>query len=680
MTKYRLCLLVTLTFAICSCGKRPFRQELALSAAGDNAAEIEKVLDYFDDDDTRRKAAKYTVENMLGKFSLDSASVSGNEMFYEALIEYRSSHSGSYGFTGLYDVCDSMEMLYGKPEIAPGYTLDLKTLSSEILISHIDNAVSTWESSPWKDEVSFGDFCRYVLPYQVQPKWWPGAEDYLRNKYADSMNVWSEKGKLAAAEKLKSAIESSFRQDGTFFLNHDYMGTARFENTVKAQAGVCYDFNTTLVTALRAFGIPAAINTVPYWGNSNASHFWAEIIGVPSKGIYDNTQLDFHSIEEEIVNDTFWFKDYVIKDTTGIPPCVKLRKTRTVPKIYRLGFEVNKHSLPLISREEIPALFQDPTLEDITSSSVSVKDVRVLIDKRCGKKYAYLCCYEPNSAFWSPVAWGKVRPHSIVFKDMGVNVVYLAAYYIDGMLVPIGDPFLLLPSGQKKYFTSDFSANESATLLSKVPLRTNFAFYASTMKGDKIYSATRPDFSDSSLVYSIDSIPFYTQERALPEPVESRYMIYKTDSSEMKFIAELEFWGRDVNGAFVKFSGKPFGNKCYSTSSLEDAFDGNRESSAFLDKFGGKEDYIGYDFGCVRRVEKIVYCPRNDDNAIIPGDDYELFCWNEGWYSLGHQRGGADRRLHYDNIPKNALLRLHNHSRGVENRIFTIEDGAQVWW
>lgn len=49
------------------------------------------------------------------------------------------------------------------------------------------------------------------------------------------------------------------------------------------------------------------------------------------------------------------------------------------------------------------------------------------------------------------------------------------------------------------------------------------------------------------------------------------------------------------------------------------------------------------------------------------------------WKSLGVQVAKA-QHLQYHNIPENALLLLRNHSRGVEERIFTYEDGKQIWW
>lgn len=88
----------------------------------------------------------------------------------------------------------------------------------------------------------------------------------------------------------------------------------------------------------------------------------------------------------------------------------------------------------------------------------------------------------------------------------------------------------------------------------------------------------------------------------------------------------------------------------------------------FLTKEKGA--FVTLDLGKPEKIEKIVYMPRNDDNFIRLGDQYELFYQDgfRGWISLGRQVA-SELTLHYDNIPQNSVLWLRNLSRGEKKRI-----------
>ncbi|HBG88131.1 MAG TPA: hypothetical protein DDW62_11340, partial [Marinilabiliaceae bacterium] len=90
---------------------------------------------------------------------------------------------------------------------------------------------------------------------------------------------------------------------------------------------------------------------------------------------------------------------------------------------------------------------------------------------------------------------------------------------------------------------------------------------------------------------------------------------------------------------------------------------------------------VGLEFDNPKQIEKIIYLPGNDDNCIRDGELYELFYWDKMWISLGKQTGSSETyRLKYENVPVGALYLLRNHTKGVEERIFTYENGKQVWW
>lgn len=66
-----------------------------------------------------------------------------------------------------------------------------------------------------------------------------------------------------------------------------------------------------------------------------------------------------------------------------------------------------------------------------------------------------------------------------------------------------------------------------------------------------------------------------------------------------------------------------------------------------------------------------MWIPRNDDNYVKKGDCYELLYQNGviGWVSVGRKIAENDF-IEFDDVPSNALLRLHNCTEGVEEQVF----------
>jgi O-antigen ligase len=162
-----------------------------------------------------------------------------------------------------------------------------------------------------------------------------------------------------------------------------------------------------------------------------------------------------------------------------------------------------------------------------------------------------------------------------------------------------------------------------------------------------------------------------------------RYVRYLGGEDSQGNVAEIEFYTKAGN-SFRKLSEKIIG-----TEGSWDNIAGEMKEAAFdgdvLSYFDGPRGmnfgvWVGLDLGKRERIDRIRFLPRNDDNNIHPCDIYELFFWDKGkWQSLGTQVA-EDITLIYDDCPKGALLLLHNYTRGKEERIFTYENGKQVWW
>lgn len=90
-------------------------------------------------------------------------------------------------------------------------------------------------------------------------------------------------------------------------------------------------------------------------------------------------------------------------------------------------------------------------------------------------------------------------------------------------------------------------------------------------------------------------------------------------------------------------------------------------------------NYIDINMGEKTFINQIEITCRTDDNEINHNETYELYYFNQTWISLGSQRA-KHRFLLYEQVPSNALFLLKNKTKGVEQRIFTIENGEQIWW
>ncbi len=65
--------------------------------------------------------------------------------------------------------------------------------------------------------------------------------------------------------------------------------------------------------------------------------------------------------------------------------------------------------------------------------------------------------------------------------------------------------------------------------------------------------------------------------------------------------------------------------------------------------------------------------------VVKPGKTYELFVWKDGWESMGKREAG-DEPVSFESMPDGLLFWLVEEGSRRLERIFTIEQGRQVWW
>ena len=264
------------------------------------------------------------------------------------------------------------------------------------------------------------------------------------------------------------------------------------------------------------------------------------------------------------------------------------------------------------------------------------------------------------------------------FQDVGRNIVYLILGYNGRTLVPVSDPFLVEKNGDLKYFIADTANKRDISLRRKYPKSVALADIEYRMVGGEIQASNDNNFSQYELLYKIKDFSYPDLIKLNPNQ-EYRYWRYLSEKNSYCNIAELQFFEKDKD---CVASGKIIGtDKIYQNNPdmvREKAFDGD-----YLTFFHAEQPdsaWIGLDMGKAVVIDRVRCLPRSDDNAIHHGDVYELQYWDRtGWKSLGINKA-KDKYLYFSLVPDNVLLLLSNRTRGKQERIFTFENGHQIWW
>ena len=153
-----------------------------------------------------------------------------------------------------------------------------------------------------------------------------------------------------------------------------------------------------------------------------------------------------------------------------------------------------------------------------------------------------------------------------------------------------------------------------------------------------------------------------------------RYLRYIGPNGSYCNINELVFYdekGQQIKGKMIGTEGQPW-------ASVEKVFDGDILTG--FDAVSPDGHWVGLQPYSPSRVGKIRFIPRNDGNGVEIGDEYKLYYWhNDGWEEIANMKATRNE-LVFHKMPKGGLYVLRDMTKGHEERIFTYENGEQVWW
>lgn len=632
--KYILFILLVLTLAACQ-SEKDRRLEYALEFAGDNCVELEKVLEHYRTDPEKLEAARFLIRNMPGWYSYEGNELDSIHHLLVGVCEGRPISKREKNKWNRISF-DSLSKIY-----------DAQVITAEYLIDNIDLAFEVWRKYPWNRNLPFDDFCELILPYRIADE---PLSDWRKLYYEDYGTL------LDSLYKGDDVIEASKIIDGKlrklyYIYNTDFRiphldAVFLYHNRI----GYCREACDLTIYAMRACGIPVATDYFAYSPDYQHYHCWTMLRDTTG------TFLQFGFNEFEASRDTL------------------RHDGRKKGKVYRYCFGVQPEKISGISgNKRLYPVFRNRFVKDVTSEYFGSNDTTIPIQIP-GEQYIYLGIFSPGG--WIPVDMALGNAGKVTFRDIEPDVIYQTLYQGDGgKLYPAGYPFISKRGGEFVLLKPNIDLMEEAILRRKMPQQKTIAEWAyRAVIGAKIEAASDLSFIHADLLWQFEdtlTTNYYVLTPLLRK--KYRYVRYVAPIGKRMELAELALFKDSFCKEKVRLRRI---NSIEPIAKLEYVTDGN-----ILTYFQARDTscYLAYDLGESTLIERIVFSPRNDDNYIWPGDNYELFYQDgiNGWKSLG-SKVATEREIDFL-VPQNALLWLRNRTKGREEQVFIYKNGRQYF-
>lgn len=533
---------------------------------------------------------------------------------------------------------------------------DITIVNSDSLLKSISHSIAIWKNVPWNKFYSEAQFYEYVLPYRLGHE---SLEYYWKYDAYNKHHIPMEDSVLVIDFAIMTNRLSGYKVN---LLSTDAHDRAYSVNS-SLMNGKCHDWAAYSVMMMRSLGIPSALELILYWGNTNNKH------SIPVLVQPDDSSVHFNDPREYGFN-----------------------FVHTVPKIYRRMYSIQdetpvyKHRL----EEGIPEFFADHDLKDVTGKQgIWVTNVNVKLNQNIDiqNRIVYLAVFSPQG--WQPVAYAERKKETALFTDVGTGfrkngefisagdnigpgILYLPCFYENRKTVSAAYPIINSQHGIRELKPE--KAKQTLVLSRKYPLRLGIIKHAETMKNGVFEASSDAEFTSSLILHTVYDTPLSRMQHIDIEDNRTYRYIRFHKAKGVFSLAEFKVY--DKQGRLVE--GTPISAPAISDEpDLKNIYDS--DPLTFFSIQGIFNAWAGLKFDKPTQIGRIEFCPRNDDNGVIPGNLYELFYWDGEWESLGQQRA-EDYQIVYDNVPSGTIYWLRNLTRGQEERPFTYENNKQIWW
>lgn len=417
------------------CNNLPSSVQSTLNTTS-NQSELIKVIAHYKNlgETLKIDATYYLLESLREQVHVNGAGVIQKRKIFIKMAEIPKRAE-------LANKWDSLANLVGgKSNLSLATFYDSDILKSDLLIKHIDAAFRAWKY-PWARDLSFDDFCNYILPYKLvneEPTFWNGIIQQKTSWLLNSNKT--EKDPYKVCLSLNSYLKKQF-----YFQKFPISWDLNFTDLSLTQCGSCYQATQFTTYYMRAMGLPVVMDFTPLWGNMNGGHNWNALI-------YKGKPIPFVGAESD-------------PGQTKIDLALQRKRGKVFRYTYKPNISRIKNSDKLT---EAPFFLKDPNIIDVTRDYIPVTDICVFPKAKVEEKsIIFLCVF--NYQKWTPLDWAEVVDGEAVFKSMGRGIMYLPMRMVKGNLLAVADPIQVDAKGNLTNIPTDLTAKHPFTLRKKGP-------------------------------------------------------------------------------------------------------------------------------------------------------------------------------------------------------------------
>lgn len=627
---FQLCML----FACTSCGSVVEREiDSVLSLSGNNRAELEAVLSHYDHDsidELERDAADFLIANMKWhdtEVILPSTSADALEEIYSGIDSVIYINACRNVMEVRNDVADT-DTLPEPITFSSHIVLDCQMLNSSLLIKQIENQFRLWKSKSDVTNVSFDDFCEYLLPYTshtcplLLPLQQRSLHDFL-DSYKDDFEI----------QEFADSLDAFQKEFGFLFSRE----LRKLKYRTRYYIG-CFDLAYNATLAFRMVGIPATLEMNIGYKHYEGKHYYCSVLKNGKWHRY--SPMTRRDMDKEI--------DYIEK-MGGM-------------NLYRYTYSAQKNTPYTLRRkgEYIPMDFQTPCIKDVTNEVFNVVKLKFPITDN-DNKLAYLATFNREEVTgWRPVTWGIIRRGTATFENVIPERLYvLLQYRSDGTPIFMGKPFYVTVEGGVNYIKEQSSMMRNVLLHRKFPYKIELRDKAMNLKNAMILGTDDSSFYKADTIgkFPSDIVPYY--QDVVFDYNCSPYQYYRISTvdstalsiAELQLLTKSKYCYNNTQPAALLPVCNP-AEIC--TIQMDTVVQLMPQNSIGVLQDGKVLTYekekcrVDIQLKYPQHVTGIRFMPVNADNIIKPGQTYLLYGWDGNQWTLEKKQTAQYNYLQFD--------------------------------